>query len=187
MSEKPVTRFAPSPSGHLHVGHARTALFCWAYARGRGGKYILRIEDTDRKRSFDAASMAFLEDLEWLGIDWDEGPEHAGSGGGENGPYVSSERLEIYRRHVDRLLAEGKAYRAFETPEELAAAREEARAEKRDYRYDRAALALDPETVAEYVAEGRPHVVRLRAPDGREVVVADEGLGEGAFPPEKLD
>ncbi len=76
MSQPPIvrTRFAPSPSGHLHVGGARTALFCWAYARAKGGNFILRIEDTDQKRSSDAASMAFLEDLKWLGIDWDEGP-----------------------------------------------------------------------------------------------------------------
>src|SRR5688572_21339395 len=99
------TRFAPSPSGHLHVGGARTALFCWAYAKGRagggvggGGKFVLRIEDTDQKRSSDAAGMAFLEDLKWLGIDWDEGPEYQGSGGGEFGPYHQSQRLAIYDR-----------------------------------------------------------------------------------------
>ncbi|MHC4473896.1 MAG: glutamate--tRNA ligase [Planctomycetota bacterium] len=181
------TRFAPSPSGNLHVGGARTALFSWAYARGRGGEFILRIEDTDRKRSSDAASLAFLEDLRWLGIEWDEGPVHEGLGGGERGPYVQSERLDVYRGLVVNLVAEGKAYPAFETPEELDAARARARAEKWDYRYDRAARRLDPETVAQYLAEGRPHVVRLAVPDDREVVVRDTVLGEVRTPPEKLD
>ena len=94
------TRFAPSPSGHLHVGGARTALFCWAYARKRGGKFMLRIEDTDVKRSSDAASMAFLEDLNWLGMTWDEGPAppHETGERGEHGPYFQSQRLDIYNR-----------------------------------------------------------------------------------------
>jgi glutamyl/glutaminyl-tRNA synthetase len=119
MSQAPVTRFAPSPSGHLHVGGARTALFCWAYAKGRGGKFLVRIEDTDQKRSSGAASVGFLKDLAWLGIDWDEGPEWEGIGGGPNGPYFQSERLEIYDRLLRRLVDEGKAYWAFDTAEEL--------------------------------------------------------------------
>jgi glutamyl-tRNA synthetase len=113
------TRFAPSPSGHLHVGGARTALFCRVYAAARGGRMIVRIEDTDRKRSSDAAGLAFLEDLAWLGIDWDEGPEHDGCGGGATGPYYQSQRRSVYDEHVERLVATGKAYPAFETPEEL--------------------------------------------------------------------
>ena len=173
-----VTRFAPSPSGHLHVGGARTALFCWAYARRFGGRFILRIEDTDQKRSSDAASLAFLADLAWLGIGWDEGPEHDGNGGGDAGPYFCSERLDVYREQVDRLIADGHAYRAFETPEELDAARAAARAAGRDYRYDRAALELDQATIDAYLAEGRPHVVRFKVPDVDEVVVNDEVLGE---------
>jgi len=159
------TRFTPSPTGHLHIGSARTALFCWAYARGRGGKFLLRIEDTDKKRSSDAASTAFLEDLEWLGLTWDEGP------------FYQSERLEIYDRFIDRLLEEGKAYHAFDTPEEIEAARARARALKRTYVYDRAALRLDRETVARYLEEGRPAVVRFKVPDHREVVVRDAALG----------
>jgi glutamyl-tRNA synthetase len=173
-----VTRFAPSPSGHLHVGGARTALFCWAYARGRDGSFILRIEDTDRKRTSSKASLGFFEDLKWLGIDWDQGPEFEGWGGGANGPYFQSERLPIYDRHLTELIEAGKAYRAFERPEELEADRAKARAEKRTYRYDRAALALDAQTVERYLAEGRPHVVRLRVPDEGEVVFRDEVLGE---------
>jgi hypothetical protein len=110
------TRFAPSPSGHLHVGGARTALFCWVYAKKHGGRFVLRIEDTDQKRSSDAASMAFLEDLKWLGIEWDEGPEFEGLGGRPRGadlpqatPYFQSQRLELYNRHFEQLIAEGKS------------------------------------------------------------------------------
>ncbi len=110
------TRFAPSPSGHLHVGGARTALFNWAFARAHGGTFLLRIEDTDQKRSSDAASMAFLEDLRWLGMDWDEGPEFDGSGGGDTGPYYQSQRLDIYNEYFDKLIESGKAYYAFDTP-----------------------------------------------------------------------
>ncbi|MCH2140866.1 MAG: glutamate--tRNA ligase family protein, partial [Phycisphaerales bacterium] len=117
------TRFAPSPTGHLHVGGARSALFCWAYAAKENGKFLLRIEDTDQKRSSDEASRGFYEDLAWLGIDWDEGPEWRGRGGGDAGPYEQSQRLDIYDRYFDMLLASGAAYRAFETPEELAEAR----------------------------------------------------------------
>jgi glutamyl-tRNA synthetase len=182
-----VTRFAPSPSGHLHVGGARTALFCWAYARGRGGRFILRIEDTDQKRSSAAAVDSMLESLLWLGLDWDEGPEHDGSGGGEHGPYFQSERRAIYDDHIERLIAEGKAYRAFETAEELDAARAEARAAKRTYRYDRAALRLDDATVARHLDEGRPHVVRFRLPETDEVLVGDQLLGEVRTPIGELD
>ncbi|MCP3904075.1 MAG: glutamate--tRNA ligase [Planctomycetes bacterium] len=110
MNDPVRTRFAPSPSGHLHVGGARTALFCWAYARSRDGRFLLRIEDTDRKRSSDAAALGFLADLAWLGIDWNEGPEHDGCGGGDRGPYFQSQRREIYDGQIERLLASGAAY-----------------------------------------------------------------------------
>src|SRR5262245_57242625 len=110
-SETIRTRFAPSPTGHLHVGGARTALFCWAYARRRQGKFILRIEDTDVKRSSDAATTAMMEDLKWLGIEWDEGPEFDHCGGGAAGPYHQSQRLETYRRYADDLVKRGLAQR----------------------------------------------------------------------------
>ncbi|MFK7961907.1 MAG: glutamate--tRNA ligase [Phycisphaerales bacterium] len=186
--DRPVrTRFAPSPTGHLHVGGARTALFCWAFARQRGGTFILRIEDTDQKRSSDAAGQGFLEDLTWLGIDWDEGPEHGGSGGGAHGPYFQSQRLDLYNEHIQRLIDAGHAYPAFETSEELTAARAEARAAKRAYKYDRASLNLPAETVQQYLAEGRPHVIRLRVPDDREIVVNDEVRGEVRIAPGELE
>ena len=148
---------------------------------------MLRIEDTDTKRSSDAASMAFLEDLAWLGIDWDEGPEYGTSGGGAQGPYLQSQRLEIYNRYLDRLLAEDKAYRAFETPQELDTARLRAREAKVAYRYDRAALKLDQATVERFLAEGRPHVVRLKVPDVNEIVIRDQLLGEVTVSGEEID
>ncbi|MCI0364765.1 MAG: glutamate--tRNA ligase, partial [Phycisphaerales bacterium] len=182
------TRFAPSPSGHLHVGGARTALFCWAYARKRGGKFMLRIEDTDQKRSSDAAGMAFLEDLKWLGIHWDEGPEYESFGGGQFGPYFQSQRLDIYNRFFDQLIAEEKAYRAFETPQELDAAREKARLEKRQYRYDRAALNLSNDAIKKYLAAGLPYVVRFKTPDDiQSVAVHDEVRGDVVVNRSELD
>jgi glutamyl-tRNA synthetase len=169
------------------VGGARTALFCWAYARARGGRFILRIEDTDRKRSSEAATRAFLEELKWLGIEWDEGPEHDGCGGGEAGPYQQSQRLDLYRHHADRLIEQGCAYRAFETPQELDTARAAARKQGGVYRYDRAALRLDRETIERYLAEGRPHVVRFKVPDEGEVTVPDVVRGETAVPANEMD
>ncbi|MFW5653439.1 MAG: glutamate--tRNA ligase, partial [Planctomycetota bacterium] len=182
------TRFAPSPSGHLHVGGARTALFCWAFARKHAdGRFILRIEDTDQRRSSQAASSAFLEDLLWLGIHWDEGPVYAGVGGGDKGPYYQSERLAIYKEHLQRLIEAGRAYPAFETAEQLDAARADARAKKQNYRYDRASLELPKAVVEKYLAEGRPHVIRFRVPDDQPITIRDEILGEVTLPPDSLD
>lgn len=182
-----VTRFAPSPSGHLHVGGARTALFCWAFARGQGGRFVLRIEDTDQKRSSDAASVGFLKDLEWLGIGWDEGPQHGGHGGGANGPYFQSERLDTYNRYLDQLIREGKAYYAFDTPAELEAKRQAAKAAGAAFRYDGAAMAALPrETVEAYLREGRPAVVRFRTPQGP-ITIVDQVLGEATLPAGEVD
>ncbi|MDG2201403.1 MAG: glutamate--tRNA ligase [Phycisphaerales bacterium] len=180
------TRFAPSPTGHLHVGGARTALFCWALARHSQGRFLLRIEDTDRKRSSESAGLGFCADLEWLGIDWDEGPEHGGSGGGETGPYWQSQRLELYGDHLSKLVEAGLAYPAFETPDELQSQRAKARAEKTAYRYDRAALNLDPKTVAAWIEEGREHVLRFKVPSG-EIRIKDEVLGEVVVPNGELE
>ncbi|MBL9140852.1 MAG: glutamate--tRNA ligase [Phycisphaerae bacterium] len=187
LSPSVVTRFAPSPSGHLHVGGARTALFCWAFARGKNGRFVLRIEDTDQKRSSDAASIGFLNDMEWLNIGWDEGPEHGGHGGGTNGPYFQSERLDIYNRVLDQLVREGKAYYAFDTPAELDARRQAAKAAGAAYRYDRTAMAsLPPETVAAYLKDGRPAVIRIKTPAGP-ITIKDEILGEATLPAGEVD
>ena len=181
-----VTRFAPSPSGSLHVGGARTALFCWAFARGRAGRFLLRIEDTDRKRSSEAASLGFMTDLDWLGIGWDEGPVHGDQGGGDHGPYFQSERLPVYTELLERLVAEGKAYHAFDTPAELDAKRKAAREAKQAYRYDRVALELPAEEVAAKLAAGEPSVIRFRTPDAP-ITIVDEVLGEATLPEGEVD
>ena len=178
MSADIKTRFAPSPTGHLHVGGARTAIYCWAFARANGGKFLLRIEDTDQKRSSDQATTGFFEDLKWLNILWDEGPAYQNTGGGDEGPYYQSQRLEIYKEQLQRLLDAGTAYYAFETTEELNEERKKARAEKRPYRYNRASLGVSPETVEQYLVQGKPHVVRFKVPDGEALTVTDCVVGD---------
>ena len=182
-----VTRFAPSPSGHLHVGGARTALFCWAYAKGKGGTFLLRIEDTDQKRSSDSASVGFLKDLAWLGIGWDEGPVLGTHGGGAHGPYFQSERLDIYNRYLAQLVDAGKAYYAFDTTAELDAKRQAAKLAGHAYRYDRSEMANLPKaTVDAWLAEGRPAVIRCKTPDGP-ITIVDEVLGEATLPAGEVD
>lgn len=153
MSTPPRVRFAPSPTGYLHIGGARTALFNWLYARHNGGTLVLRIEDTDKERSTDENTAAILEGLRWLGLDWDEGPEV----GGPHAPYFQSQRGKIYTRYRDRLLAEGKAYRCYCTPAELEAKKAAAMAEKRQYRYDRTCRDRTDRP-------DLPHTVRLKVP-----------------------
>jgi glutamyl-tRNA synthetase len=176
------TRFAPSPTGHLHIGSARTALFAYLLARQSGGKFIVRIEDTDRARHDEEAVGLIVEDLRWLGLDWDEGIEV----GGPAGPYRQSERLDLYTSHVDRLLAEGKAYYAFETAEELDALRAEARRRKEDFRYRRPETLPSEADAARAREAGRPVVVRFAVPD-RPVTVRDDVFGEVTTPPEAMD
>src|SRR5258706_4979132 len=119
-NEKARVRFAPSPTGYLHIGGVRTALFNWFWARKTGGAFVLRIEDTDQERSTSASRQIILDSLEWLGIDWDEGP----GVGGPHGPYTQMERLGIYKEHAERLISEKKAYRCYCTKQELEEARE---------------------------------------------------------------
>ena len=147
-------RFAPSPTGHLHVGNARTALFNWLMAHGAGGTFILRIEDTDQGRSTKEAEAAIFEGLRWLGLDWDEGPDV----GGPHAPYFQMERLDLYEAHAERLVAEGKAYACTCTREELDVQRKQAEAEKRQFRY--------PGTCRNKPYDRtKPHVVRFRVPE----------------------
>src|SRR5512137_786072 len=150
----PRVRFAPSPTGYLHIGGARTALFNWLYARRHGGTFILRIEDTDRERSTEQSIEAIFDGMRWLGLDWDEGP----GVGGPNGPYFQTQRVEIYRAHAARLVAQGKAYACYCTKEELAANRAAAEAEKRQNRYPGTCRhkPYDP---------SRPHVIRFIVPE----------------------
>lgn len=169
-------RFAPSPTGYLHVGGARSALFNWLFCRKQGGRFILRIEDTDIQRNIQGADQKLLDDLRWLGLDWDEGPDR----GGALGPYRQSERLDLYAKARDRLLASGDAYYAFDTPEELDAMRKEAAAAKQSFHYPRPD-PLPTEADAEQArAEGRPAVVRFKTPH-EPITVHDEVLGDVTF------
>ncbi len=154
------TRFAPSPTGYLHIGGARTALFAWLYARHTGGQFILRIEDTDRKRYVPDALEKIIEGLRWLGLDWDEGPDV----GGPHGPYIQSQRLSMYQEAADWLVEHGHAYRCYCTPEELAEMRATQQANKQKVGYDRRCRWLTPEERAAKEAEGRSWVVRLAVP-----------------------
>src|SRR5688572_2495816 len=133
MTQTERVRFAPSPTGYLHIGGVRTALFNWLWARKSGGAFVLRIEDTDQERSTDESRRVIIDAMTWLGLDWDEGPNK----GGDFGPYTQMERLAIYRDHAERLIAEGKAYRCTCTKEQLEAAREalKARDAKATFRY----------------------------------------------------
>ena len=155
-------RFAPSPSGDLHVGNIRTALYDWAFARRTGGTFVLRIEDTDQTRVTPEYIASALDTLRWLGLQWDEGPE----AGGRYGPYQQSERLSIYAEWLDHLLRTGHAYYCYCTPEELAARREAARSAGGPSGYDAHCRVLTEEQVAAYRAEGRKPVVRFRMPEG---------------------
>jgi glutamyl-tRNA synthetase len=164
-----VTRFAPSPTGYLHVGGARTALFNWLLARRTGGTFILRIEDTDQKRNTPTAAQQVMDDLRWLGIEWDEGPES----GGPNGPYLQSQRIDIYDKHIKKLLDEQKAYYCFDTTEELDAFRKKAEAQKRSFSYQRPEEFPDESDVEKAKAQGRPVTVRFAVPQDVPLVVTD--------------
>ncbi len=161
MSDAPVrVRIAPSPTGYFHIGSARTALFNWLFARHHGGKFIVRVEDTDRSRYNAEAVPDMIASLRWLGLDWDEGPE----AGGEYGPYYQSERLDIYRHYADQLLAQDLAYKCYCSPQRLAAMREEQRKNKLDVGYDRHCRNLTAAQRAEYEAQGIQPVIRFKAP-----------------------
>jgi glutamyl-tRNA synthetase len=171
MTETVVTRFAPSPTGFLHIGGARTALFNWLYARGRGGKMLLRIEDTDRERSTEAAIEAILDGLSWLGLDWDGDTVYQFS------------RSARHREAVEALLAAGHAYRCYASPEELAQMREKARAEGRAKLYDGRWRDRDPSGAP----PGIKPVIRLKAPLSGETVIEDQVQGRVVWQNENLD
>lgn len=190
-----ITRFAPSPTGHLHLGGARTALFCWAFAQqsrssGTHGRFLIRIEDTDQARSSDDSARGILEDLAWLGLAWDDGPTlttadgHRIAAHARNvGPYFQAQRVSIYNRYLHRLIEQGRAYPAFESSAELEAKRKSVVARKETYRYDRAEYRRlsTPEARLEAMrqadANGTPYVVRFLMPDD-DIVVHDQVLGD---------
>jgi len=161
------TRFAPSPTGFLHIGGVRTALFNWLLARHHGGQFILRIDDTDQQRHVEDAVGRILDGFRWIGIDWDEGPEV----GGPFGPYYQSQRAESYRRAADRLLESGHVYRDYSTESERDAERKAADREKRAYRFRR--QPLSDQEIARFEAEGRPFALRFQVPPERMLVLHD--------------
>jgi nondiscriminating glutamyl-tRNA synthetase len=170
-------RFAPSPTGHLHVGNVRTALFNWLLARGQEGTFILRIEDTDVERSTADSDAMILEDLRWLGLSWDEGPEV----GGPVGPYRSSERLGEYQARARVLLEEERAYYCFCTPEQLESERKEALANNLPPKYSGRCAQIDPAGAKRRVLSGEPAAVRFRTPGNRDIVFTDLVRGEIRF------
>lgn len=182
MSEVRV-RFAPSPTGYLHIGGARTALFNWLFARKMGGKLILRIEDTDVARLKEDSVSQILTSLKWLGINWDEGPEV----GGDYGPYYQSERFDIYRKYCQQLVDEGKAYYCFCTPEELETQREKQRQAKQPFRYARTCRDLTPKEVKARIDAGASYSVRLKIPAEGSVVVHDLIHGDVTFNMDQYD
>ncbi|MBN1438150.1 MAG: glutamate--tRNA ligase [Anaerolineales bacterium] len=180
----PVTvRFAPSPTGRLHIGSARTALYNYLLARKVGGRFILRIEDTDRKRFVAGAEEEIIEGLRWLGLNWDEGPDV----GGPCAPYRQSDAKQIYLDHARQLVENGRAYPCFCTPERIARLREQQRARKEQPLYDGACRRLDPEEAAKRVAAGEPHVIRFKTPKEGATTVADALRGEITVENKTLD
>lgn len=175
------TRIAPAPTGYLHVGNARTALYSWLFARHHGGTFVLRIEDTDRKRSTEDAIAIVTESLRWLGLDWDEGPEV----GGPYGPYRQTERLELYRDVSERFLAGGHAYHCYCTPAELEERRKAALARGETPGYDGRCRTLTDAERRAFEAEGRPRAVRFAMP-GTDVTIHDLIRGDAHFPGKDL-
>lgn len=177
-------RFAPSPTGYLHVGGAWTAFFNWLHSRHADGVFILRIEDTDRSRSTEAYEAAVLEDFKWLGITWDEGPDI----GGPVGPYRQTERSHLYALYARELVDRGAAYPCYCTPEELEAERRQAEVQHRSYRYSGRCRNLSPEQRTAFEAEGRRPSLRLRVTNLTEPIVVDDIVrGRVVFEPEHLD
>ena len=186
MSDKQVrVRFAPSPTGKLHVGGARTAIYNWAFARANGGAFILRIDDTDPTRSTQENTDIILRAMRWLGLDWDEGPEV----GGDFGPYAQTERMDLYKQAAQRLWDEGKAYPCFCTPEKLAADRAAAQERKDPFQgYQRTCRNIPADEAKARIEAGEPYVLRIKVPEDRgDVVVRDAVHGEVTFNARELD
>jgi len=176
------TRFAPSPTGYLHIGGVRTALFNWLYARQHGGQFLLRIDDTDAERNVAEALQPILDGFKWLGLDWDEGPTDDGtSSRGPCGSYFQSQRLGQYQAAAKSLLEKGLAYRDFATPDELKAEREAAEKDKKAFLYSRRWMAETEEQAARFAAEGRTQVVRMKMPRDGQCIFTDAIRGMCVF------
>lgn len=177
-------RYAPSPTGYIHIGNLRTALYNYLYARHTGGKFILRIEDTDQARKVEGAVENLITTMKWAGLDYDEGPEKVG----EYGPYYQSERLDIYKTHIDILLQKKKAYYCFCTADRLTALREEQQKQKLNQtKYDKHCLHLSDEEVASNIANGMPYVVRLNVDPLSTIKFKDDVRGDVEFSGEVVD
>ena len=185
MTQPVRVRFAPSPTGKLHIGGARTAIYNWAFARANSGTFILRIDDTDPNRSTEENTQIILRAMRWLGLDWDEGPEV----GGDFGPYAQTERLDIYREAAERLLAEGRAYPCFCTPEQLEADRVAARERKDPFQgYQRRCRNIPADEARARMEAGEPYTIRIKVPEDRgDVVVNDAVHGKVVFDAKELD
>ncbi|OIJ17117.1 glutamate--tRNA ligase [Anaerobacillus alkalilacustris] len=182
MSKQVRVRFAPSPTGHLHIGGARSALFNYLFARNQGGKFIVRIEDTDQARNVETAQEKLLESMKWLGIEWDESVDV----GGEFGPYSCMERIDIYKKYIQELMDQGKAYYCYMTEEESEREREEQLARGETPKYSGRDRDLTAEQRAAYENEGRKPVVRFRVPEGKQVIVDDAIRGKVEFEAEGI-
>ncbi|HMD68852.1 MAG TPA: glutamate--tRNA ligase, partial [Chitinivibrionales bacterium] len=176
-------RFAPSPTGYLHVGGARTALFNYLFAKHSGGTFVLRIEDTDRSRFVEGALREIYDSLAWLGLSWDEGPDV----GGGFGPYVQSERCELYKKYAGDLLDRGLAYRCYCTPQRLEEVRRDREKAKMLTGYDRHCRDLDKGEIANCQNEGKKYTVRLKVPLNRSIVFNDMIRGSIEYKSEVLD
>jgi len=183
MGERVRVRFAPSPTGELHLGNVHTALFNWLFARHYDGEFILRIEDTDVARSTEDAEQGIIDGLRWLSLDWDEGPEK----GGDVGPYHQSRRLDIYHSHVQRLVNEGQAYPCYCSPERLETMRQEQRRRGQPPGYDGRCRELTNEEATRYRNQGIEPVIRFRTPDHGRTLFHDLLRGEISFPNDSLD
>jgi glutamyl-tRNA synthetase len=183
INDIPRVRFAPSPTGFLHVGGLRTALYNYLLARNRKGKFILRIEDTDRNRYVPGAIENLISTLSWAGIDYDEGPDK----GGEYGPYLQSERLDIYKEHADLLIKNKKAYYCFCSSERLASLREEQQKQNVQSMYDKHCLDLSHEAIERNLSEGLPHVIRLNVEHGKKIKFIDHIRKEIEFSSDVVD
>ena len=184
MSNPVRVRFAPSPTGELHLGGARTAIYNWAFARRTGGTFILRIDDTDPERSTPKNTAQILRSLSWLGLDWDEGPEI----GGDSGPYFQTQRTELYRAALDKMIELGAAYPCFCSPETLAEKRAEARERGGFSGYDRTCRSIPSDEAQARIDAGEPFVWRLSVPTDREcVIVRDLVRGDTEFPCTAID
>lgn len=185
MADTVRVRFAPSPTGELHIGGARTAIYNWAFARAMGGTFILRIEDTDPERSTEENKQVILRAMRWLGLDWDEGPEV----GGEFGPYLQTQRFDTYTEALEILKERGAVYPCFCTKEELDAKRAAAEANEGGYSgYDRTCRALSAEEAQERIDAGEPHVWRLKVPEDHGPVEFDDAVyGHMSFPIDVMD